>query len=375
MPSFDLKTELSRFQAELPLERAWMPPSSWYTAPSIYALEQAAVFTNSWQPIARRADLSAPGSFASGVLAAQPWVALRDAEGQLRAYHNTCRHKGREVVQGCGRADELVCGYHAWTYGLDGKLKRAPQMAGVQEFDRACMSLPPISIDTWGLWVFIHLGSKPKPLTEHMDGLTQALGGPDWTSFRYHSFQTWTIDCNWKVVCDNYLDGGYHIPHMHPSLDAQIDMQSYTTEVHENFSIQSAPSSPSEDERSDHAAGARIGSAARYAWLYPNWMLNRYGPCIDTNLVIPLGPDRSEVHYEFFFLASKIDADKSFLEDSIAQSLITQREDTAICESVQRGLASASYESGRYAPQLEIGEYRFHHLLALDLKAAQAASR
>jgi choline monooxygenase len=188
---------------------------------------------------------------------------------------------------------------------------------------------------------------------------------------RFHSTKTWTLNCNWKVVCDNYLDGGYHIPHRHPSLDAQLDMQRYTTQLSDTFSIQTAPPARTQDERIDFDAKMRIGEAARYAWLYPNWMINRYGPSLDTNLVIPLAPDRCEVRYEFYFLETEgLDAER-FLEDSIAQSAVTQREDIDICESVQRGLASTSYDTGRYAPQLEVAEHHFHGLLAAALRAAR----
>jgi len=370
MPHLDLQAEVARFHADLPIERAWMPPSSWYTTPEVHELEQVAIFASTWQPVARLSDLEAPGSFSSGCLAGQPWVVLRSADGELRAFHNTCRHKGREVVQGCGHADELVCGYHAWVYDLSGRLKSAPRMAGVQDFDRDRMSLPPIAVAAWGMWVFIHLGQDPAPFAEHAPELQAALGDPDWGTLRFSREQVWTLECNWKVVCDNYLDGGYHIPHMHPSLDAQLDMEEYRTELFDTFSIQTAPPSRTKDDRIDFDAGERIGDAARYAWIYPNLMLNRYGPCLDSNLVVPLGPDRCEVHYEFFFPETAGESAERFLEESIAQSEVTQREDISICESVQRGLASKSYDTGRYAPQVETGEHHFHCLLASNLKAA-----
>ena len=103
-------------------------------------------------------------------------------------------------------------------------------------------------------------------------------------------------------------------------------------------------------------------------------MFNRYGPCLDTNLVVPLGPDRCEVRYEFFFLDAEGESAERFLEESVAQSEVTQREDIAICESVQRGLASTSYDTGRYAPKVEIGEHHFHRLLAASLASTLATT-
>jgi nitrite reductase/ring-hydroxylating ferredoxin subunit len=137
-----LSEEIDRFDPRVPIESAWTPPSSWYTAPDIHALECRAVLAATWQPVARLEQLQRPGDFVAGCLLGEPFVVVRGADDVLRAFHNTCRHKGREVVQGAGTAQELVCGYHAWTYDLAGKLRSAPRMAGIRDFDRERMSLP-----------------------------------------------------------------------------------------------------------------------------------------------------------------------------------------------------------------------------------------
>ncbi|MCP3916786.1 MAG: hypothetical protein GY711_14615 [bacterium] len=150
---------------------------------------------------------------------------------------------------------------------------------------------------------------------------------------------------------------------MHPSLDAQLDMRSYRTETFGEYSIQTSHPAQAPDARIDFDAQARIGAAAQYVGLYPNFMLNRYGPCLDTNHVVPDGPDRCQVHYECFFQETEGEDARGFIEESIEQSAITQRKDIAICESVQIGLRSNGYERGRYAPRVEMGEHHFHRLL------------
>ena len=335
MDHAQLRAEIERFDPRVPIESAWTPPSSWYTAPEVFELERRAVERSTWQPVARLAQLERPGDFVSGCLAGEPWVVVRGRDGVLRAVHNTCRHKGREVVQGSGSAPELVCGYHAWTYDLEGRLRSAPRMAGIRDFDREAMSLVPLALETWGLWVFLDLSGTAPPL--ELAELDARLAGTDWERLRFVERTTWTLQCNWKVYVDNYLDGGYHIPHMHPSLDAQIDMRGYRTEVFERFSIQTAPPASRQDGRIAFDASARIGPGAIYAWIFPSFMLNRYGPCLDTNYVVPLGPDRCEVRYEFFFEeAGRPDAER-FVAESIEQSAVTQREDIAICESSSSG--------------------------------------
>jgi choline monooxygenase len=217
------------------------------------------------------------------------------------------------------------------------------------------MGLPPIAVEQWGPWVFINPDTSARPIAEAFADLGALLARRNWTGLRFHSSKHWDIACNWKVYVDNYLDGGYHIPHMHPSLDAQLDMSSYRTECFDLYSIQTSG-----------GASTRIGEGAIYAWTYPAFMINVYGDCMDTNRVEPIGPDRCRVYYEFFFADSVPD---DVIAASIAQSDITQREDIEICESVQVGLRSPSYDRGRYAPQVEIGEHHFHRLVASTLRA------
>jgi choline monooxygenase len=364
MADEQLRREIARFDAQLPIEDAWTPPASWYTSAEVYALERRAVFRPSWQPVARLADLDAPGNYASGRLAGEPWVVVRGRDGALRAFHNTCRHKGREVVQGAGQAEALVCGYHAWRYALDGRLERAPRVAGIRGFAREELSLPALRCAEWGAWAWVSGDPNAPTLEAALGPLATQLEARGFERLRFVKRVEWTLACNWKVYVDNYLDGGYHVPHMHPTLDAQVDMATYRTETYERSSLQSVAPRGASDARLEFDAGARIGAGALYGWLHPNFMLNRYGPCLDTNHVLPLGPDRCKVVYEFFFEGAP---DATFERASLEQAALTQREDIAICESVQVGLASSGYDRGRYAPRVELGEHHFHRLLAADL--------
>jgi choline monooxygenase len=220
--------------------------------------------------------------------------------------------------------------------------------------------------------VFINHDPDAAPLVPPIAGLDAELEDGGWGALCFAGKRSWTIACNWKVYVDNYLDGGYHVAHMHPTLDAQLDMAQYRTECFERHSVQTCPPARSTDERIAFSADARIGARAIYAWLYPNFMLNRYGPCLDSNHVVPLDAGHCRVDYEFYFIDGAVEggAASTFARDSMTQSDVTQREDIDICESVQRGLASSSYERGRYAPGVEIGEHHFHRLLAHDYRAA-----
>lgn len=371
-----LRAEAERFDPETPIAGAATPPASWYVDEGIFELERRHLLAHSWQPVARVDQLSDPGAFASGRLFGRPWLVARDADGTLRAFDNVCRHKGHEVARGCGRAEELVCGYHAWTYGLDGRLRRAPRTAGLMRFDRTKLSLHALRLELLGPFVLVNADPDAAPFAPSLAGLEARLAPEGWERLRFVGGREWTIECNWKVYVDNYLDGGYHIPHMHPSLDAQLDMRSYRTECFERVTLQSVASAESSDPELAFDARARIGAGAAYVWIHPNWMLNRYGPWLESNHVVPEGVARTRIVDQFFVDAPEGTLPERELAASMAQSSVTQREDISICESVQVGLASGAYETGCYAPKVEIAEHLFHRLLAADyLRAVDALER
>ncbi len=361
-----LHRSIHAFDPSIPIERAVTPPADWYTEPAVEQLERRAVWGRSWQYVCRSARLAAPGAFVSVDIAGQPYVVVRGGDGVLRALHNVCRHKAAVVCTGHGHADELVCPYHGWKYHLDGRLKSAPKMAGIQDFDRAAMSLPELRVAEWGPWVFVNAQLDALDLLDTVAPLDQALRSRGWSELVHRGSKVWNVECNWKAFCDNYLDGGYHIPNMHPSLDAQLDMDGYETEIFGRFNVQRAPAGAGARGLSI-SPQQRIGDGALYAWVYPNFMINRYGPVLDINIVRPTSPDTCEVTFEWWFHPS---CDPGFVAQSQHQTDVTQREDIEISVKVQRGLRSDSYTVGRYAPTVETGIHHFHQLLSADLRGA-----
>jgi choline monooxygenase len=190
------------------------------------------------------------------------------------------------------------------------------------------------------------------------------LHGLQWMERRRY-----TLGCNWKVFVDNYLDGGYHVPHLHKGLGSVLDYSEYRIETGERFCVQE---SPMVSEGAEARTGAvRGGDRACYVWIYPNFMINWYRGAMDTNLVIPRGVDRTEVVFDFYF-EDVSDGARAHNLASVDVSEQIQDEDVAICESVQRGLQSKAYETGRLSVRREAGEHLFHRLLYADLKSAEA---
>jgi choline monooxygenase len=227
--------------------------------------------------------------------------------------------------------------------------------------------LIPIAAQAWGPFVFVYLGQNPPALTEQLSELEPRLASTAPEKLRFAARCIYDMKCNWKVYVDNYLDGGYHVAHLHRGLAGQLDLKSYRTEIFRRLSIQSCRSGGPGDPGAEGDFPERIGGGALYAWVYPNFMINRYGPVMDTNLVLPLSRNRTRVVFDYYFEGTEGREAQEFIQKSIGASHTVQEEDVAISESVQDGLSSGAYDRGIYAPAFEAPMYHFHRLLAADL--------
>jgi choline monooxygenase len=360
---------IDAYDPDTPLAQASTIPASWYVDPRVMELERRTVFASSWQIAGRADQVRHAGDYLSCELpGGEPVVVVRAADGLLRGFFNVCRHHAAAVVtEPQGSSHMFRCPYHGWTYALDGALKGTPDFAGVCDFDRAANGLVPIDVDVWEKWVFVRVGEAGSSLSAFLGArlivqLQQLrLGDLHWLERRRSM-----LDCNWKVFVDNYLDGGYHVPHLHKGLDSVLDYSEYTIECDERFCLQSSPMVAEGAEPG--TAAVRTGDKACYYWLYPNFMINCYEGAMDTNLVVPCGVDRTEVIFDFYF-ADVSEAAHPRNRASIEISERIQEEDVSICSSVQRGLRSRAYTSGRLSVRRESGEHLFHRLLHADLKA------
>ena len=357
---------LSSYDDHAPLSLASTIPAAWYVDPRIADLERVSVFSKAWQLVARTDQVKTPGQFAATTVAGEPIVVIRGNDGALRAFYNVCRHHAAAVVtEPCGRASLLHCPYHGWNYGLDGSLKGMPEFEGVENFDRAKNGLVPIRIETWECFVFVNLDHHAAPLADFLGGLIQRMAPLGIDKLHYFDRRTYNIDCNWKVFVDNYLDGGYHIPHLHKGLNSVLDYKQYTIENEDRYCLQSSPMVASEE---DLATGAtRKGDRAWYFWQHPNLMINCYEGYMDTNLVIPVDVDHCTVIFDFYF-GDISESRREYNEQSVNVGNRVQEEDLGICRDVQRGLKSRAYRAGRLSVRREAGEQLFHRLLAADLK-------
>ena len=204
---------------------------------------------------------------------------VRGSDNILRGFFNVCRHHAAAVItKPEGKSDNLRCPYHGWTYNLEGSLVLAPEFGGVANFDRGANGLLPVQIDVWNRAVFAKLSPGDPSLKNFLGGdLIEQFERLNLEPMKWYERRIYTLNCNWKVFVDNYLDGGYHVPHIHRRLSSVLDNSAYSIETGEHFCLQSSPIST--DQSDAQTAAVRKGDRALYYWIYPNFMINIYDRC------------------------------------------------------------------------------------------------
>ncbi len=329
-------------------------PSDWYVEPSHLEGELERVFDRSWQYAGPAELVAEPGTFLTTRAGRVPIVVTRDTDGGLNAFVNVCRHRGAEVArERNGRRRSLQCHYHAWTYGLDGRLRAAPRTTGL---DLSDIALPRVGVGVWGPFVFVNPDPESGPLEDALGELPAivAAAGVPLDVLRPRRSSSYEIEANWKLVVDNYLEC-YHCPVAHPGFSQAFDVDDYTLSEYPTFSVQRTP--------------GREAGEGLYAFLWPNFTLNVYpGPGnVSVNLFVPLAADRTLALFEYFLADEVSEADGKEFVAFVDQ---VQREDTELCESAQRGLRSGRLERGLLVPGREDG---LRHFQALVAKALQDA--
>jgi choline monooxygenase len=338
------------------LEYASTLGSRFYNDAAVLDDEQRNIFARTWQLAGHLSPVREPGQFFTTTIANEPLLIVRGNDDVVRVMSNVCRHRAGPIATGEGKRPVLQCGYHGWTYALDGRLSVTPEFDGVQNFDKANCRLPQFRIEIWNELLFVNLDPNAESLVSFLGELLADMPKHDHSGFQLAQRKVWELDCNWKVYVDNYLEG-YHIPIVHPGLFRELDYANYRTETKRMHSIQFAPT-----RRPERIRTADGEEEVRYFWIFPNLMLNVYPDNYSTNLIVPLGHGRTATLFDWYFKDPA--AVKQQIEETVQFSDEIQLEDIDICEAVQRGLRSSTYDAGRFSPKRENGVHHFHQLYA-----------
>jgi choline monooxygenase len=300
-----------QFDIDPDITRAWTPPSALYTSPEAFADIRERVFARSWQLVdlhePTRPKSVTPLTLLPGSLD-EPIVITNDGASNVRCLSNVCTHRGNIVCTKPTRGSELKCGYHARRFGLDGAFKSMPEFDGAKDFPSPKDSLPTLPLHHWGPLSFTSLD----PATTFDDWIGPVRDRLRWLKFDEPGLfalaegrqREYTFDANWALYCDNYLEG-FHIPFVHPGLNAAIDWSEYTTECGDaahgqgSWVLQVGDAKPNEPAFRIPGGGPdhdrRV--AAYWFFLFPNLMLNFYPWGLSVNVVEPLGHASVRVRY------------------------------------------------------------------------------
>ncbi|KAJ9604732.1 hypothetical protein H2200_010846 [Cladophialophora chaetospira] len=315
-------------------------PSSWYTSQDLYNLETRAIFSKKWMLITHQNRLPNPGDWIKFDIAGYEFVVSRDRASKFHAFHNVCRHRAFPVFEGeKGTSKIFACRYHGWSYGLDGKLAKAPKYDDLEGFDKSANGLFPIHVhlDTNGfVWVNLDSGEKPEIAWE------DDFAGID-TQERYkqYNFDDYVFDhdykmtgaYNWKILADNFNEC-YHCPTTHPDVPTLADIQTHEVDTDAAW-IKHRSVLTKEQEQNG------LGISSTY--YFPNASLS-------------ILPSSSSMHYQIFRNKTSSEEDFQLIAQMYARIV---SEDKVLCELAQKNLNARIFINGELHPRLEKGPLYF----------------
>jgi glycine betaine catabolism A len=370
-----------------PLERLEIGlPASWYSDPAHYQRELEAFWYDRWIVVAREEELPDPDDYRVVQVGTQSIVILRDEHGGLRAFHNTCRHRGSILCtqnEGHFGNSRIVCPYHAWTYDLAGRLIATPRRMETPDFNADDFPLHAVAVRSWGGFVFIHLGaggSADEASFAEVIGDSEArFKRYDFAALRIGKRIIYDIQANWKLLAENFAEC-FHCPPVHPELCSIV------TAYQEAGAWGLQPGPQTRPEYKDGAATLTMDGSARLPpfsglnagerqtlyiadMVLPSLFLNVHPDYVNAHMMVPTGPQSVRIVYDWLFEARHLPMAADDLEHYVTLWDITNRQDAQNCEWQQQGLQSRAFTHGVYVPQ-EYESHRFAQWVRAGLAGA-----
>lgn len=359
-------------------------PSHWYYDAAHYERELAAIWYRDWVCVGRAESVSEPGDYFLAGIGDQSIIVTKDADGRLRAFHNTCRHRGSMLCRetsGKFRNGRIVCPYHTWTYATDGRLLATPGRIESDGFDPADFSLYEVQVDSWGGFVHVNLADEPDTdLLTQLGG--EALAVADWPleSLRVVHREVQHVGCNWKIFWENYSEC-YHCPRIHPELCrimpvyrqgviAYRDLPGWTPASGDDTGrprIADGLRTWTLDGRSslpdiDGPAATDVAAGVTFASFTASMFLVAHTDYLRSVRIVPTGPEATDLVAEWLLPADTDDLTPEALKSMLGLSRTVMQQDAEVCELNQRGLKSRRHAEGVLVAQ-EAGLWEFHEWL------------
>ncbi len=319
----------------------------WYTDPAVFEKELERIFARTWQLACHASEVTGRGDYVVCSLGRASCIVVRDRGGTLRAFHNVCRHRAHELLEGRGNRALIACPYHGWSYGLDGALRHAPGSEHVPGFDRGTIRLAELRLEVFCGFVFVNADPRTRPMAAWYPGVEEELRAfvPDIEDLRPARQEAVEEACNWKVSVENYSEC-YHCRLAHPAFSTGvIDPVSYDVrpQGHCLRHTTRAAASGSRAYSVDGGDATALQYSSWYLWpavsfqVYPGRILNTYRWQAAGHRAVTVTRGWYSATGECSDALSKLI--RQDLETTVA-------EDIGLVESVQRGLESGAYRPG-----------------------------
>ena len=344
-------------------------PQKYFVLPEIFAEEQKKIFSKQWLLVGHQSQIPTAGDYIVQQVSGESLIVIRDKSGEIHGFFNVCRHRGTRLIEHRageavnGRCAAIQCPYHAWTYGLDGRLIGAPHMDEVPGFDKSDYSLHAVNLALWEGFIFVNLVPK-------RDG---SLSIEDWFAPLAGKFSHWNMSilrpakrieydvrANWKLMFENYSEC-YHCPGVHPQLQKVSPYDSAENDLREGpFLGGFMKINPGKSlTMSGNACAAFVGKIENlqqvfYYSIFPNMLLSLHPEYVMVHQLWPQSPERTLIVCDWLFHPNAF-ARKDFNpQDAIEFWDMTNKQDWHVCELSQQGIASRAYEPGPYSSREKI---------------------
>jgi len=338
-------------------------PQRYFISPGVFAKEQEKIFSTHWVLVGHQSQIAKAGDYFVSEVAGESLLVVRDQNAEVRGFYNVCRHHGTQLCEEKnGHSAAIQCPYHAWTYGLDGRLVGAPHMDKVHGFHRAEHSLHAIGLASWEGFIFVSLGDAPTPLAEVFAPLAGKFGHWNLPKLRSARRIEYDLRANWKLICENYSEC-YHCPGVHPALQkltpydlAENDLCEGPflggfmpiTRGHSLTLTGNSCALPVGDIKGeDH-------NRVFYYSIFPNMLLSMHPDYVMVHQLWPHSPERTLIQCDWFFHPEAFDRADFRPDDAVEFWDMTNKQDWRVCELSQQGVASRAYQPGPYSPRESI---------------------
>jgi Rieske 2Fe-2S family protein len=336
-------------------------PQKYFVSPEVFASEQAEIFSKEWLLVGHQSQVPKPGDYFLAAVAGESIIVTRDRNSQVRGFYNVCRHRGTRLKEDiCGHVSAIQCPYHAWTYGLDGRLIGAPHMDEISGFDKADYPLHPVNLELWEGFIFVNLEDNPEPLEKWFAPLKGKFS--HWNMSILHPAKRieYDVKANWKLMFENYSEC-YHCPGVHPQLQKVSPYDSAENDLREGpFLGGFMKINPGKSlTMSGNACAAFVGKIENlqqvfYYSIFPNMFLSVHPEYVMVHQLWPKSPEGTLIVCDWFFHPDAFNRRDFKPNDAIEFWDMTNKQDWHVCELSQQGIASRAYEPGPYSSRESI---------------------